>query len=41
MSYIKSEKKAAKELFEIARQRDYKRLQEDIKQYKCDTPQSI
>ena len=41
MSYTKSEKKVAKELFEIARQRDYKRLQEDIKQYKCDTPESI
>ncbi len=41
MGYTKSEKKAAKELFELALQRDYKRLQEDIKQYKCDTPESI
>jgi len=41
MGYTKSEKKAAKELFELARQRDYKRLQTDIKQYECDTPESI
>ena len=39
--YTKSEKKAAKELFELARQRDYKRLQKEIEQYKCDTPESI
>ena len=41
MNYTKSEKKAAKELFELARQRDYERLQIDIKQYQCDTPESI
>jgi len=41
ISYTKSEKKAAKELYELAKQRDYKCLQEDIKQYKCDTAQSI
>lgn len=41
MDYTKSEKKVAKELFELALQRDYQRLQEDIKQYKCDTPESI
>ncbi len=39
--YTKSEKKVAKELFELARQRDYKRLQLSIEQYKCDTPESI
>jgi inorganic pyrophosphatase/exopolyphosphatase len=41
MSYTKSEKKVAKELFELARQRDYEHLQTNIKQYKCDTPQNI
>ena len=39
--YTKSEKKVAKELFSLARERDYKRLQKEIKQYKCDTPESI
>ena len=39
--YTKSEKKVAKELFNLARERDYKRLQKEIKQYKCNTPESI
>jgi len=41
MGYTKSEKKVAQELFKLARQRDYKRLQTDIKQYRCDTPEGI
>jgi len=41
MNYTKSEKKVAKELFELARQRDYKHLQKSIKQYECDTPENI
>jgi len=39
--YTKSEKKVAKELFKLVRERDDERLQKEIKQYKCDTPESI
>jgi len=41
MSFTKSEKKVAKELFELARERDYKKLATQIAQYDCKTPDSI
>jgi len=40
-NFTKSEKKIAKELFELARQRDYEKLKNDINSFQLDSPNNI
>jgi len=40
-NFTKSEKKVAKELFELAKQRDYEKLKNDINSFQLDSPNNI
>jgi hypothetical protein len=40
-SFTKSEKKVAKEIFELAKQRDYEKLKNDINSFQLNSPENI